>query len=319
MTRKVLNMKTKKIVFIISLVTTIVSLILAVVFHMLPLENSHFDFLVDIWLGIFSGAFLSTAITIVEYFSCRKKNLEELFNLLNNQRCELKKIKYFPEHICNEKFMAALHERYRNENYAKLGLPELIQDDALKSLQEEYFLTDEDILDVDYNDKNDIINRKIKTDQDSILKQIDDVIDSYNQVKYKTYEIGNIIADSSFLFNNKKIKNRLSEIYKFVRNIEEEYIVTNFHFNNYTIMSVSPSVAIDYITKIQKHFFRIEEDENGVYQLLIYSEFAQRIDEMLDYIGFLCYGKKYEPCAMEDKEYLKCAYNICKIEENDEE
>lgn len=312
-------MKTKKIVFIISLITTIVSLILAVVFHMLSLENSHFDFLVDLWLGIFSGAFLSTSITIVEYFSCRKKNLEELFNLLCNQRYEFNKIEYFPEHICTKKFKAALHERHVNEIYKKQGLNHLIHNDALKSLQEEYLLKDDDIFDLDYNDKIDIVNRKIEADQDSIIKQIDDIIVSYEKVKYKTYEIGNIIADSSFLFNNKKIRNSLSKVYQFVKNIEEKHIVTSFHFNNYTTMSVSPSIAIDYITKIQKQFFRAEKDENGVYQLIIYSEFAQRIDEMLDYIGYLCYGKKYEPCAMEDREYLKCAYNIYKIEESDEE
>lgn len=312
-------MKAKKIVFVISLITTILSFVLAVVFHMLPLENSHFDFLADLWLGIFSGAFLSTAITIVEYFSCRKKNLEGLFNLLCNQRYEFNKIEYFPEHICTKKFKAALHEQHVNEIYKKQGLNHLIHNDALKSLQEEYLLKDADILDMDYNDKIDIVNRKIKADQDNIIKQIDDVIVSYEKVKYKTYEIGNIIADSSFLFNNKKIKYKLSEIYQFIRNIEEEHIVTNFHFNNYTAMSISPSVAIDYITKIQKCFFRDEREENAVYQLIIYSEFAQSIDEMLDYIGFLCYGKKYKPCSMEDRAYLKCAYNILKIEEINEE
>lgn len=71
------------------------SLLLSIAFFNFTEASCWFDFLKDIFLGIFGGTVVSIVITLIEYLNCKRKNLEQLLDLFYKQRYEFNKVTYF--------------------------------------------------------------------------------------------------------------------------------------------------------------------------------------------------------------------------------
>lgn len=243
-------MKTKKYIFVLSCVSSIASLLLSIVFYHFVETNGWFDFLKDLFLGVFGGTVVSIVITLIEYFDCKRKNLEQLFDLFCKQRYEFNKIIYF--------------------------------------------------------------NPKEK-DNINCADLINTVIKSYQDVKYHHSIIGNIIVDTSFICYSKKKFEKLMSFYGNIQNVYNKFIEANFHFKNFQNGECPESIVINYIIDLQDEFFEISESvyDNEMRVINVFKIEIKEIDSALDYIGLLCYGKKYlneNKNLMEDNGYICNSY-----------
>lgn len=243
-------MKAKKYIFVFSCVSSIASLLLSIVFYHFVETSSWFDFLKDLFLGVFGGTVVSIVITLIEYLDCKRKNLEQLFDLFCKQRYEFNKIIYFNP------------EEKDNINCA------------------------------------DLINKVIK---------------SYQDVKYHHSIIGNVIVDTSFICFPKKKFKKLMLFYGNIQNVYHKFIEANLYFKNFQNGECSESTIINYIIDLQDEFFEISESvyDKEARVINVFKIKIKEIDSALDYIGLLCYGKKYlneNKNLMEDNGYICNSY-----------
>lgn len=213
-------------------VSSIASLLLSIAFYLFVETSNWFDFLKDLFLGIFGGTVVSIVITLIEYLDCKRKNLEQLFDLFCKQRYEFNKIIYFnPEDKGN-------------------------------------------------TNCSDLINKVIK---------------SYQDVKFHHSIMGNIIVDTSFICFPKKKFEKLMSFYGNIQNVYYKFIEANFHFKNFQNGECSVSTIINYTIDLQNEFFEISESvyDKEMRVINVFTTQIRKIDSALDYIGLLCYGKKY--------------------------
>lgn len=301
-------MKSKKYIYYISFTTSLVSLLLALLFFEWAKNNSNYEFLWELFLGLFSGAILSVFITLIEYYDCRRKNLEELFDLFHRQRYSINQIKYYEDHRFDDLFYSVLHKKFvfrdsykSQEDYKKL----------LNNYKNNTILYPEDMPD---DEKTVMAEQQIRWDQSVVTRRITEVIDSYQGVEYFYSKMGNIIVDTSFIFKPRKRFKTLMGYYGMIQTLSDEFIKADFHFKNYQDGNCSPSVIVDYIKELQTHYFteNISVDENDDCQKTVYDINIKKIDSAMDYIGKLCYGRKYVKTnknVMNDEFYICCEYH----------
>ena len=257
---------------------------------------------------MFSGAIFSVFITLIEYYDCRRKNLEELFDLFHRQRYSINQIKYYEDHRFYDLFYSVLHKKY-------------IFRDSYKS-QEEYkqllgkyknntILYPEDMPD---DEKTKMAEQQIRWDQSEVVRKITEVIDSYQSVEYFYSKMGNIIVDTSFICKPRKRFRTLMSYYGMIQTLSDEFSKTDFHFKNYQDGNCSPSVIVDYIKELQTHYFteNISVDEDGDCRKTVYDINIKKLDSAMDYIGELCYGRKYAKTnknVMDDNSYIYSVYH----------
>lgn len=238
-------MKAKRSIFIFSCISSILSLLLSIICFQFLEENIWFDFLKDLFLGVFGGTVVSIVIALIEYNDCKKKNLEQLFDAFCKQRREFNKILYF--------------------------------------------------------------DSKTK-DNTNCLDSIDNVIKSYQSVKYYHSIIGNTIADTSFIYCKSKKFEKLMSYYQMIKSVNHKYIEANFHFENYQKGECQKSTIVTFIIDLQKQFFDITEHDSGNMKITnVFAKQNKNIDSALDLIGELCYGKKYiknTKNTMNDENYI---------------
>ena len=260
------------------------------------------ELLYSIALAIFGSAMLGFIISLIEYFTEKRKTLDEVFDELARVSQKISTAKYFFTAEPTEMVKNCLREEWLNSYYQLTGSN--VKDDAKKEL-------------ISYFEENSNFSPKD-------IGSYDEMLQSWFEAKMKEYdekiscsmsayiEIAEIDLNSlkkayknlDFMFRSCELKKWLSDnVYKKIKK-DRDVVKTDYayHFKNYIAAKNggNKSVMLDFLLELNERFFCVDADETQyVKKIKVYAKLKAEIDTKIEEYRCKVYGEKFAPLEME--------------------
>lgn len=269
-------MRAKRWVTLVTFSLTLVSIVLIIKF-----KNFECDVEYDIAMAIFGSSILGCIMSFVEYFSERKRAMEEFYQEAIRILAKFRKAKPLqltePEElICN-----CIFEKMKNDDYVSFGMDDEVQYtekvkylEWLKKYKPEIFIGAG-------ADEEKIYQTKIE-EAETMIK---DCIYNYSKLAHISFaKLDSAYGNLDFLVANHTIRMKAyNEIFDKMRSIRNEIFLANTHFELWKHGKGNFVFCTDKVIEINKKLF-IEEksEEENVVSVSIYQKEFDDIEESLE-------------------------------------
>ncbi len=280
-----------------SLVIAILSLTLSIFLFILSLyyNVSSINFLLNLFIGIFSSSIVTLLISIPNYIVAKKQLLERYWEESRRLIISIYNIEYLDIEFNKEDFIGYINEISNNlwkEEFNKHAKNKVKIDDEYKNKLLEYLSIKH------YNLKEKLskdgfeiyLNQELEKETSEILKNMDKILYQYKKCdEESTMNLNFMLGDTEFIsgkdFYNKMYKNLYEPIYNLLSSIREEI----FHFNLYLNNEGNKAIVLEKILNLQNKIFTVEEDEEGI---TIFNSFNDKMNSNLELFRSKIYNVK---------------------------
>lgn len=241
-------------------------------------------------------------MSLVEYFTERRKAMEQFWIEAEQVLAQFRKAKYIKFDEPEDLVISCIAENYKNRwiqnnpTLAKLSEMEEShqQQDKFMKWIDEYevhsFSEDDDI---------DAILEKIYTNRiNSYENLVKSIIDNYTELsQISLFDLDNAYGNLNFIFANKSIRFKAyNNIYDKMRTVRNKIVMETFHFNLWKESKGNFVVCMNKAIEISKTLFSQKKiNQNGIESIYIYQEQFDDIAESLeDFRSKIYLGAKKE-------------------------
>lgn len=245
----------------------------------------------DLAMAAFGSALLGFLMTIIEYFSERKRAMESFLKASYKFTVALRNIKYIDFEEPKELLLSCIAEEQHNAYIESLS-PETAK--AL-GLSKEHTHRDEYI---SWMEENEVMSFSEDDDQYAILSEIyskrmndykDEIVSAiqlYLDIsKISIEDLSDSYGNLNFLFGNKEIRNKAyKEIYHILVDCHNKILLQTFHFNMLNKKSVGNFVACaNGVLELNEYFFETRVETGGDINVTsIYHSVLDNVSESIE-------------------------------------
>ena len=295
-------MTAKKWVTIVTFICSLVAIILMAIFNKYCCSDENIGY--DITLAIFGSALLGFIMSLVEYFSERKKAMEQFWIEAQRVLAQFRKAKYIyfdePEDIVT----SCIAENYYNKRAKELppGVAGIFGPEESHEYREKYIQWMEENEPMSFTENDDvcnILNQICISRMEGYERTINEVIDSYIELsKISLSELDSAYGNLNFIFANKNIRLRASnEIFDKIRKIKHKILEETYHFNLYKNNKGNFAVCMRKAIGVSKALFAEEKKSEDAFDYVsIYQKEFDDIEECLEaFRAKIYFRSKVEP------------------------
>ena len=269
-------MRAKRWVTLVTFSLTLVSIVLIIKF-----KNFECDVEYDIAMAIFGSSILGCIMSFVEYFSERKRAMEEFYQEAIRILAKFRKAKPLQLTEPEELIRNCIFEKMKNDDYVSFGMDDEVQYtekvkylEWLKKYKPEIFIGAG-------ADEEKIYQTKIE-EAETMIK---DCIYNYSKLAHISFaKLDSAYGNLDFLVANHTIRMKAyNEIFDKMRSIRNEIFLANTHFELWKHGKGNFVFCTDKVIEINKKLF-IEEksEEENVVSVSIYQKEFDDIEESLE-------------------------------------
>lgn len=294
-------MTAKKWVTIVTFICTLIAIISMPIFKKFC-EEGNIGY--DIALAVFGSALLGFIMSLVEYFSERKKAMEQFWHEAGRVLVQFRKAKYIHFDEPEEIVTGCIAENYYNK-CAKEFPPGVAEVFGLKESHEylekytQWMEENEPMSFTENDDVRVVLNQVCISRMENYENTINEVIDNYIGLsKISLYELDNAYGNLNFIFANKSIRFRAyNEIFNKIRTIRQKIMEETYHFNLYKEKKGNFAVCMRKAIEVSNALFKEEKKvEDAFESVCIYQKEFDDIEESLEAFRVRIYFKsKMEP------------------------
>ncbi len=258
----------------------------------------------DIALAVFGSALLGFIMSLVEYFSERKKAMEQFWIEAKRVLAQFRKAEYIyfdePEDIVT----GCIAENYYNKRAKELppGVSGIFGPEESHEYQKKYIQWMEENEPMSFTENDDIgniLNQVCISRMENYEKTVNEVIDNYIELsKISLYELDSAYGNLNFIFSNKNIRLKAyNEIFNKIRTIKQKILKETYHFNLYKDNKGNFAVCMNKAIEVSKILFTEKKKSEDAYDYVsIYQKEFDDIEESLEVFRTKIYFKsKVEP------------------------
>lgn len=279
-------MKAKKWLTIITLVVTLVAMIVA-----LYAKCNKYDLAYDFSMAIFGSALLGFIMSLTEYFTERRKAMEDFLRASYKVYSKLRKIKYIDTDEPRDLIIDCIAEEQRNayccglegETAKAMGM---IVDHTKRDEYIEWMEANEAM---SFSEEDDIQGILIQTYNQRIedyKKLFMSRIDMYLETSKIDFEdLANAYGNLDFLFGNKTIRQKAyNSIYQKLQDWRNKLLIESYHFGLLKEGKGNFAISVRKLFELNDMFFEAKSEHTTseihtvVYQRL-FDDMADRIEE----------------------------------------
>lgn len=278
-------MSSKKWLTVITFVITIALIPLILIFDKNSLKIEY-----DIALAIFGGSSMGFLMTLVEYFSERRKAMEEFWNEGYSVLRQLRKAQYIHFDEPEELVIASIKENESNKYLDELGESACRLMDLRKTSEAKikYIQWLKEHMPMNFSEADDqkailetMYSNKVKRNE--IL--IERVIESYIELsQISLSKLDNAYGNLNFIFLNHSIRSMAyDDIYDRVRDIRNKILKAAVDFNLWKNDEGNFAVCAEKALEISHSLFvEVEKSSNGIAYRLVYQNQFDEIEDSLE-------------------------------------
>ena len=258
----------------------------------------------DIALAVFGSALLGFIMSLVEYFSERKKAMEQFWIEAKRVLAQFRKAEYIyfdePEDIVT----GCIAENYYNKRAKELppGVSGIFGPEESHEYQKKYIQWMKENEPMSFTENDDIgviLNQVCISRMENYEKNVNEVIDNYIELsKISLYELDSAYGNLNFIFSNKNIRLKAyNEIFNKIRTIKQKILEETYHFNLYKDNKGNFAVCMNKAIEVSKILFTEKKKSEDAYDYVsIYQKEFDDIEESLEVFRTKIYFKsKVEP------------------------
>ena len=290
-------MSAKKWVTIVTFFFTMFAVILLPIFDYYECNIGY-----DISLAIFGSALLGFIMSLVEYFTERRKAMEQFWLEAGQVLAQFRKAKYIKFDEPEDLVISCIAENYENRwiqnnpTLAKLSEIEESHEQQDKFIE---WIDEHEAHSFSEDDDIEAILEKIYASRiNSYEDLVKSVIDNYIKLsQISLSELDNAYGNLNFIFANKSIRFKAyNNIYDKIRTIRNKIVMETFHFNLLKEGKGNFVVCMDKAIEVSKTLFSQKKiNQNGIESICIYQEQFDDIAESLeDFRAKIYLGAKKE-------------------------
>lgn len=281
-------MKTKCKTLKLSIAISIISFILFSIFFYINKcnENSCYEYVYNISLGLFGSSFVVFLISITEYRVAKTQLLEKIWNESRKLNIQLHKIEPMNSYIDDNILINYISEWLYNQREEDKPLFERKHEAYNKLYNYLLEYNKESIKKIPQKDIKSYVDSLINSEREKILEKLDKLIDQYlNLNNYSFLEFNNLLGDVQFFTGKTQYLKLYQNIYEPLRNMYndlEKHIC--WHFELYRNGEANrPDVLLSILFENQNKLFRIEKKEDKKNEWIsIYADFCDNIDDRIE-------------------------------------
>lgn len=277
-------MKPKKWITIITFIITVALIPLIICF-----DRSELTIYYDIALSVFGGSSMGFIMTLVEYFSERRKAMEIFWSEALSVLTQLRKAKYIHFDEPEELILSCIKENMGNRFADKYS------DASRKALGIEISV-EEKTKYIQWMENNIPMNFSEDDEQDSILEEMyAEAVNKYEDILKNAIEnyielskislgaLDNAYGNLDFIFGNKTIRAlAYKSIYEKLRNIRNKILESAVHFNLWKGKKGNFAVCAKKVLELNHMMFSEEESSSEGNYKLVYQKELDDIDDSLE-------------------------------------
>lgn len=278
-------MSAKKWVTIVTFFCTMLAIILLPIFKCLKYDMGY-----DISLAVFGSALLGFIMSLVEYFTERRKAMEQFWVEARRILAQFREAKCIKFNEPEDMVVSCIVENYNNklaQEYNLVGsnwwgITES-HDNQNRFIQ---WLTEHEVMSFSEDDDiSAILNKIYENRMDLYEDTVKSVINNYIELsKISLSELDNAYGNLNFIFANKSIRLKAyNEIFDKIRKIRNKIIMETFHFNLWKEDKGNFVVCMNKAIDISKLLFSEKRTkQDGIESVCIYQEQFDDIEESLE-------------------------------------
>lgn len=173
--------------------------------------TGHRDYIINLLIGICTGAFLSLLIARINYSSEKEKFIMEFSNLVEDFYTVCSGLQYLYLRGDIDLLAAYYREEYMNQKVPEAAKKHTAHDNLLRS----------------YKEKNQDCNEYIcfAEDTDTVNEDLDFITKSYSSVKeFDFSRIERLLRKKDFIIPNNKKERQIKEIYDYIEKLYHEIV-----------------------------------------------------------------------------------------------
>lgn len=280
-----------------SLGITILSLILSIFLFTFSLyyNISLINFLLNLFIGIFSSSIVALLISIPNYIVTKKQLLERYWIESRRLIISIYKIEYLDIEFNKEDFIGYIKGTRNNlwkEEFNKLAKNKVKIDDEYKNRLLEYLSIKHDDLKEKLSKKGFkvYLNQELEKETNEILKNMDKILYQYKKCdEESTTNLNFMLGDTEFIsgknFYNKMYKNLYKPIFNLLSNIRKEISCFNLYLNN----EGNKATVLEKILNLQSKIFTVKENKEVI---TIFNSFNDKMQSNLELFRSKIYNVK---------------------------
>lgn len=269
-------MRAKRWVTLVTFSLTLVSIVLIIKF-----KNFECNVEYDIAMAIFGSSILGCIMSFVEYFSERKRAMEEFYQEAIRILAKFRKAKPLQLTEPEELIRNCIFEKMKNDDYVSLKMDDEVQyTEKVKYLEWLKKYKPEIFIGVGADEE-----KTYQTKIEEAETMIKDCIYNYSQLAHISFaKLDSAYGNLDFLVANHTIRVKAyNEIFDKMRSIRNEIFLANTHFELWKHGKGNFIFCTDKVIEINKKLF-IEEksEEENVVSVSIYQKEFDDIEESLE-------------------------------------
>lgn len=280
-----------------SLGITILSLILSIFLFTFSLyyNISLINFLLNLFIVIFSSSIVALLISIPNYIVTKKQLLERYWIESRRLIISIYKIEYLDIEFNKEDFIGYIKETRNNlwkEEFNKLAKNKVKIDDEYKNRLLEYLSIKHDDLKEKLSKEGFkvYLNQELEKETNEILKNMDKILYQYKKCdEESTTNLNFMLGDTEFIsgknFYNKMYKNLYKPIFNLLSNIRKEISCFNLYLNN----EGNKATVLEKILNLQSKIFTVKENKEVI---TIFNSFNDKMQSNLELFRSKIYNVK---------------------------
>lgn len=280
-----------------SLGITILSLILSIFLFTFSLyyNISLINFLLNLFIGIFSSSIVALLISIPNYIVTKKQLLERYWIESRRLIISIYKIEYLDIEFNKEDFIGYIKETRNNlwkEEFNKLAKNKVKIDDEYKNRLLEYLSIKHDDLKEKLSKEGFkvYLNQELEKETNEILKNMDKILYQYKKCdEESTTNLNFMLGDTEFIsgknFYNKMYKNLYKPIFNLLSKIRKEISCFNLYLNN----EGNKATVLEKILNLQSKIFTVKENKEVI---TIFNSFNDKMQSNLELFRSKIYNVK---------------------------
>lgn len=280
-----------------SLGITILSLILSIFLFTFSLyyNISLINFLLNLFIGIFSSSIVALLISIPNYIVTKKQLLERYWIESRRLIISIYKIEYLDIEFNKEDFIGYIKGTRNNlwkEEFNKLAKNKVKIDDEYKNRLLEYLSIKHDDLKEKLSKEGFkvYLNQELEKETNEILKNMDKILYQYKKCdEESTTNLNFMLGDTEFIsgknFYNKMYKNLYKPIFNLLSKIRKEISCFNLYLNN----EGNKATVLEKILNLQSKIFTVKENKEVI---TIFNSFNDKMQSNLELFRSKIYNVK---------------------------
>lgn len=253
----------------LSIIITIISLILLIIFQFLDVKIEHIiiDVLVEMNLGIFSSSIITIFFYISAYKIEKRKLLGNYWNEIRKILINLSKIEYLNIDFKEDVIVGYIHEKSNvwKKQYNKMNPKNKIYEDLknTKIIKNNIKKHKKEVIEqLSKEGKRKFLNDELGKIYNKTVKKINKITGQYLEfLDYSIEELNCILGDMEF-FTGKENYLKAYKLYKNIYDLRIKIQNSARHFRYYKEGKVNKAIVLYEILELQKNIFRIEENKS---------------------------------------------------------